>query len=231
MKNLKKIGICILSLCYFSVVLAQDDDKKLEKEVFVGLSMNNFTGDAIDNSDMKLGFNAGFTARYCFVKNFFLEGSLGITTKGYKLEDQSSSGPFWDDEGGNYDASISKKYTSYNIDLPILVGYKLTINNNLNIKVKVGPYLTYALSGKQKDKGFITTYPDIHSSETEHINNEIKISDMYGFKNFGYGIHAGISADYKRYILSASYQRAFSKVFDNAKAYEQNILISLGYRF
>lgn len=54
---------------------------------------------------------------------------------------------------------------------------------------------------------------------------------MKGFKNFGYGIQAGISADYKMFILSASYQRAFSKIFDKTKAYEQNILISLGYRF
>ena len=54
---------------------------------------------------------------------------------------------------------------------------------------------------------------------------------MDGFKNFGYGIHAGVSADYKQFVLSASYQHGFSKVFDKAKAYEQNILISLGYRF
>ncbi len=77
----------------------------------------------------------------------------------------------------------------------------------------------------------MTNYPDIHSSETEHIKSATKIGDIKGFKNFGYGIHAGISADYKQFIISASYQRAFSKVFDNDKSYEQNILISLGYRF
>lgn len=210
---------------------SKDDHTKFEKELYIGVSMNNFIGDDIKDSDMKVGFNAGFAARYYVINDLFLEGSLGISTKGYKSENKSSSGYYWDDEGLNYDGFISKKYTSYNLDLPIMVGYKLTVNDDFNIKLKVGPYLTYALSGKLKEEGYWTEYEDIHSSATEHINKETTISDMKGFKNFGYGIHAGISADYKQFILSASYQRAFSKVFDDAKAYEQNILISLGYRF
>lgn len=210
---------------------SKNDDTKFEKEVFVGVSMNNFTGDDIDNFDMKIGFNAGFTARYYFVKDFFIEGSLGIFTKGYKSKSDSSSGAYWDDEGPNYDGSISTKYTSYNFDLPILIGYRLAVNDDFHIKLKVGPYLTYALSGKLKEEGYWTEYEDIHSSSTEYINKETKIGDINGFKNFGYGIHADISVDYKQFILSASYQHAFSKVFNDAKAYEQNILISLGYRF
>lgn len=209
---------------------SKNDHRKFEKELYVGVSMNNFTGTDIKDSKMEVGFSAGFTVR-CYFENVFFEGSLGIATKGYKLDSKSSSGGYWDDEGPNYDSSISTKYTSYNLDLPVLVGYKIVMNDNFNIKLKVGPYFTYALSGKLREKGYMTEYDDIHSSETEHINEETKISDMKGFKNFGYGIQAGISADYKKFILSASYQRAFSKIFDKTKSYEQNILISLGYRF
>lgn len=210
---------------------AKNDHEKFEKEIYVGISMNNFTGDDVKNFDMKVGFNVGIIGRYYMINELFLEGSLGISTKGYKSDNKSSSGTYWDDEGPNYDGSISTKYTSYNLDLPILVGYNLTVNDDFNIKLKVGPYLTYALFGKLKKEGYWTEYEDIHSSETKHINNETKISDMNGFKNFGYGIHAGISIDYKHFILSASCQRAFSKVFDEVKAYEKNILISIGCRF
>lgn len=222
-----KIFISILVLFVSTKVSAQ----KFEKEVLVGLSMNNFIGDDMESVDMKMGFHAGFTARYNFIKNCFLEGSLGIATKGYKSGRFMSSGQYWLDEDANYDSDMSSKYTSYNVELPILVGYKFVLNDDLNFKVKVGPYLTYAISGKAKTEGYITTYPDIHSSETEYIDNETKISDMDGFNRFGCGIHAGISADYKRFILSASYQRAFTKVFGDNDAYEQNILISVGYRF
>lgn len=228
---MKKIKVCALALCISSALFAQTNDTKIEKEVFAGLSMNGFTGSDADNLDMKTGFHAGVTARYYLYESVFLEGSLGLATKGYKSGSFETSGQYWLDDDANYDRSISRKYTSYNIDLPILAGYKLSVNDDLNIKIKVGPYLTYAVSGKEKVSGKDVYYPDIHSSETLYINEETKIGDMDGFKNFGYGIHAGVSADYKQFVLSASYQHGFSKVFDKAKAYEQNILISLGYRF
>lgn len=210
---------------------SENDHTKFEKEAYFGVSMNNFTGN--DNKDYKInvGFNAGITVRYYLAYDLFIEGSFGISTKGYKVGTKNSSGTNWDDEGPNYDSSISTKYTSYNLDLPILVGYKLIVSDKVNIKLKVGPYLTYALSGKLKENGYMTIYPDIHSSEREHINKETKIGDMDSFKNFGYGIHAGISVNYKKLFLSSSYQRAFSKVFDDKKSYEQNILISFGFKF
>ena len=193
--------------------------------------MNNFTGDDIENTDMKLGFHAGITARYFFVKDVFLEGSLGIATKGYKITNQYSSGSSWNDDGYNYDSEVTTKYSSYNLEIPILIGYKYAINKDINIKAKIGPYFTYALAGKQTEKGYEIYYPDIHSSEKGYIDEETKIGDMSGFKNFGYGLHAGLSVEYNRYTLSASYQRGFSKVFDKAKTYEQNFLVSVGYKF
>lgn len=226
-----KLGICLLALCWFTVALAQNDDKKFEKEVFAGVSMNNFTGDDIKGSDMKTGFNVGFTARYYFVKNLFLEGSLGVASKGYKSHSEVSSGQYWDDYGPNYDGELSTNYTSYNLDLPVLLGYRISASESFNIKLKVGPYFTYALSGKKKDEGYMITYPDIHSSEKEYINKETKIGDMKNFKSFGCGIHAGVSVNIKKVVLTASYQRGLSKVFDKDKSYEQNVLISLGYKF
>lgn len=202
-----------------------------EYEVFAGLSINGFVGSDANDFNTKCGFNVGVSGRYYILDNFFAEASLAIATKGYQYDSVASSGPYWDDEGGNFDGEVTTKYTSYNIDVPILLGYKVPVNDDLSLKIKAGPYLTYALSGKETEKGFQTIYEDIHSSETEHIDEETKIGDMNGFKNFGYGVQAGISVDYKKYILSAYYQRGLSKVFDENKAYEQNILVSIGYRF
>lgn len=228
--KLTKIFISMMTLCISTITYAQSNDTEIEHEVFAGLSMNNFTGDDAEGNSMKMGFHVGFTFRTYLVGNGFVEGSFGIATKGYKSESFSTSGSSWNYEGTNYDAYNSEKYTSYNLELPILVGYRFVLGNEFNLKVKVGPYLTYAFAGKSKSEGYIITYPDIRSSEKEYINSETMISDMEGFKHFGCGIHASISADYRRFIISASYQRAFTKVFDDAKAYEQNILISLGYR-
>lgn len=208
-----------------------EKDSRYEYEIFAGLSVNGFTGTDAENYDTKCGFNVGVSGRYYILDNFFAEASLAIATKGYQYDSLASSGSNWDDEGANYDGELTTKYTSYNIDVPVLLGYRVSVNDDLSLKIKAGPYFTYALSGKETEKGFQTIYPDIHSSETEHIDEETKIGDMDGFKNFGYGVHAGLSIDYKNYILSAYYQRGLSKVFDENKAYEQNILVSVGYRF
>lgn len=205
--------------------------KNCEYKVFAGISMNDFTGKDAKKLDMICGFHAGISASYFFHENIFAEGSIVFATKGYKQDITASSGEYYDDEGANYDSSTAIKYMSYNVDIPILIGCNYAINDDLNLKIKVGPYMTYVISGKEKQDGYITIYPDIHSGETEYIKKEKKVGNMKGFKHFGCGIHAGISVDYKYLVLSASYQRGFSKVFDKAKKYEQNILLSIGYKF
>lgn len=207
------------------------EKKNCEYYVFAGISMNGFTGNDAKDLDMICGFHAGVSALCRFYENVFVEGSIVFATKGYKQDITASSGEYYDDEGANYDSSTAKKYMSYNVDIPILIGCNYAINDDLNLKIKVGPYMTYVISGKEKQDGYITIYPDIHSGETEYINEETKVGDMKGFKHFGCGIHAGISVNYKYLVLSASYQRGFSKVFDKAKKYEQNILLSIGYKF
>ncbi len=227
--NLHKIFAGLLALCLTTAASAQEN-KTFESEAFAGLSVNGFKGSDAEGLDVKMGFHAGFTARYNFVKSSFLEASLGVATKGYNSDLLLSSGEIWSDDG-NYDSEVTTTFTTYNIDLPILIGYRLVVNDNLNLRLKVGPYLTYAFSGKEKSEGYMTEYPDIHSSETEYIDKEVKIGDMDGFNRFGYGIHAGIGMDFKRFIFNASYQRAFSKICDDKKIYEQNFLISIGYKF
>lgn len=205
--------------------------KNWEYSVFAGISMNNFTGKDAKNLDMLCGFHAGVSASYFFHEYIFAEGSIALATKGYKQDETMSSGDVWDDEGANYESSTSKKYMSYNVELPILIGYNFIVNENLSFRIKVGPYMTYVISGKEKTKGYTTIYSDIHSSETEYINKKKKVKDIDGFNHFGYGIHTGISANYKCLVVSASYQRAFSKIIDKQKSYEQNILLSIGYKF
>lgn len=216
----------------YNELLADDAyNRNFEVEVFVGLSLNNFVGKDSKNLDMSTGFHAGILGRYYFVKNTFLECSLGIATKGYKSEISTSSGDYWVDEGANYDGESSTKYRTYNLEIPVLIGYNITINDYTNIKIKVGPYMTYAISGKLKTKGYNTVYPDIHSSETEYIEDETDISDIKGLNKFGYGLQTGISANFSNYVISAYYQRSFMKRVDDVKQYEQNILVSLGYKF
>ena len=201
-----------------------------EKEVFAGVSLNSYVGSDIKDANLKIGFHLGFTGRYFISDALFMEGSFLVSTKGYKANTSGSSGQYWDDEGANYDYEYDITMVTYNFDIPINIGYNIALTDNSSLKVKAGPYLTYAFSGKLKEKGYETYYPDIHSSETEHIDKSTNICDIEGFKNFGVGIGVGLSYDFSNFSISATYQHGLTKVLKKSKVYEQNILITLGYK-
>ncbi len=225
--------ICMITLLtsMCTTALAQKENKPLEFGVYAGVSLNSYTGDDMKDADMKIGFNAGVTGRYFFYKNLFAELSLGVATKGYKQTSNASSGQYWNDEGSNYDSEIKTDMTTYNLDIPLYVGYRFNIGSNSGLSIKVGPYITYAFAGQCKTSGYIITYSDIHSSETEYINKEQKIGDIENYKNFGVGIGCGLSYNYRNYGITASYQRGLTKIYEERDVFEQNISLSLSYTF
>ena len=219
----------ITSFC--TTTFAQNESKCFELGAFAGASLNSYTGDDFQDADMKLGFNAGITGKYYFYKNFFGELSLGIATKGYKQDVSASSGQYWDYDGVNYDSDIKENMTTYNLDIPLYVGYRFSIGRNSHFSVKIGPYITYALSGQLKTSGYVITYPDIHSSEKEYTRETKKIGDMEGFNKFSCGAACGISYYYKNYGITVSYQRGLTEINKDKDIYEQNISLILGYSF
>ena len=229
MKN-RFIKIVLSAILALTVFPLSAQNEKFEKEAFAGVTLSNYAGKDAKGMGLHPGFNVGVTARYYFYQNIFVEGSLEAITQGYRQKINSTSGSVWDDEGVNYDGEETRTLNTYNLTIPVQIGYRFNISDDLNIKVKVGPYITYALAGDLKRKGYFTDYDDIHSSETEHIDDSKSISDLEGFKHFEYGIQASVGAEYRRFLLNASFQRSFCKQFDS-KQFSQNICISVGYRF
>ena len=142
----------------------------------------------------------------------------------------NTSGSVWIDDGANYDSELQTTMTTYNLEMPINIGYAYNISEDVRLRIKVGPYVTYAISGESKVTGYNTYYPDIHSSETEHINKTTKLSDISSYEKFCVGIQGGVGVEYGNFSLSATYQRGLTKLYENGKIYEQNVLITLGYK-
>lgn len=200
-------------------------------ELYAGISLNTWVGDDAKDSKNNIGFHIGMLRRYFLLKTMFVEAGLSFVTKGYKSDMLLTSGQYWDDEGANYDYDYHYKMQTYNIEIPISIGYNFKWNSGLSVYIKGGAYATYALSGKLKLTGTETDYDDIHSSATGKINKETKIGDIKGYNEFGYGLQAGIVFRYDNYLLNFTYQRGLSKLMEKQKTYEQNLLLSLGYKF
>lgn len=176
---------------------ASIDAPKFETELFAGASFNTYTGGDIKNVDMQIGFNGGVIGRYYIANNFFAEASLMFTTKGYKAKKNSDN-----------------KMTTYNIDVPINVGYRFVLSDGISLKIKAGPYITYALNGEQKAD-----------------NVKTKLKDIKSFNTFNVGIDGGIAFEFHHIVLSGTYQHGLATLINKKKVYEQNIFVSLGYRF
>ena len=176
---------------------ASNETPKFETELFAGATFSTYTGGDVKNADMQSTVALVVTGRYYIVNNFFAETSLMFTTKGYKSK--KKSGP---------------KMTTYNIDVPINIGYRFMLSDDMSLKIKAGPYITYAIDGEQKAESVKT-----------------KLKDIKSFNTFNVGIDAGIALDFHHFILSGTYQHGLATLINKQKVYEQNILVSLGYRF
>lgn len=233
---MKKIILIICTIICFNLTYAQDSNKKVSFYATAGVSISNICNAKSDlDTSSKIGGNINVLAEYNFTKGLYIQGGLTFTTSGFKNHTHEGSGDGWQDDGANYDLVLDHNYTSYNLQIPIYIAYKLKVAKNLFIGIKAGPYVSYALGGNLKTKGYHTYYDTIHSSETESIDTETKLTDIKDLNRFDYGITGGIEVGYKRYVLSAIYQYGFGKKCESwnygKDATENNIMISVGYKF
>ena len=215
-------------------------------KVIAGLTSGSWTGkDFKDgNVDTEYGqasvknkatyqFHVGLIVDYVFSKNVYAGLGIVFNQSGYKQDYLMTSGQYWDDEGANYDGEQTVKMTTNKFDIPIHVGGMYNLSSDTRLLLEAGPYVSYAIGGNKKRTGTFTEYDDIHSSETEPINEKDKIGkgSLKDFQKFGYGLSATVGASFNRIILQFTYQRGLNKTIKKKKQYEQNMLLSLGYEF
>lgn len=198
------------------------DGKSYYVGIIGGYSINNYVGDDADDYDVRGGFHVGIVGGRMLNNVAFLESGLYVASKGYKINTHDDTG-YWQDNGLNYEKDQSTKMRTYNLELPIFIGAQMG-----EYFFKVGPYFSYALSGERKITGEYTFHEDTHSSATDFLDDKTKISDMDNFNRFGIGLGASIGCRVEHFTMGFTYQRGLSKIFDNRKEYEQNILFSLG---
>ncbi|WP_280645792.1 MULTISPECIES: outer membrane beta-barrel protein [unclassified Dysgonomonas] len=102
-----------------------------------GLNASMMIGDT-KGSKIQPGFHLGMTVDYEFSKNIYLMSGLELTTK-----------------GGTEKNGSGARLTAWPlyIQMPIHVGTKFEINNNIKLAVHAGPYVAYGISGRYKIKG------------------------------------------------------------------------------
>ena len=202
-----------------------------------GMNISNFRqpNSLVDGlTDPKAGFNLGVRGEYMLPSCYGVFVNLGVnyTMKGAKM-DVAASLPD--------DYSCTVKYRPCYIEIPLHVGYRFNVLDNLGVFADFGPYFAIGVNGKEKTEfegDAVEDYSKKFFRNSKMILGEIQRYD------FGLGFRVG--AEYANHhslnfsfdwgltdMYRDSYRREFFEKngFELGKLKNFNAGITYGYRF
>ena len=202
-----------------------------------GMNISNFRHPdaAFDGlTDPKAGFNLGVRGEYMLPSCYGVFVNLGVnyTMKGAKMDVPATLPD---------DYSCTVKFRPCYIEIPLHVGYRFNVLDNLGIFADFGPYFAIGVNGKEKTEfegDAVEDYSKKFFRNSKMILGEIQRYD------FGLGFRVG--AEYANHhslnfsfdwgltdMYRDSYRREFFKEngFELGKLKNFNAGITYGYRF
>lgn len=179
-------------------------DKPVIFGVKAGVNMSNLNGD-IKHNDVRFGYNIGVTLDYKFTPELYLLTGLDLTTKGLRI---------------NVDDVKASSNLIY-LQLPVHVGYKLSISEITKLVFYAGPYVAYGIGGK-------------HKEDAEFIEVKTDSFRKYGYKRFDFGLGLGVGAEFGKIVTSLGYDFGLTNINgsgSDGKIRNSNAYLTLGYKF
>ena len=202
-----------------------------------GMNISNFRHPdaAFDGlTDPKAGFNLGVRGEYMLPSCYGVFVNLGVnyTMKGAKM-DVAASLPD--------DYSCTVKYRPCYIEIPLHVGYRFNVLDNLGVFADFGPYFAIGVNGKEK---FEFDGDAVEDYSTKFFRNSDM--DLGEIQRYDFGLGFRVGAEYANHhslnfsfdwgltdMYRDSYRREFFKEngYELGKLKNFNAGITYGYRF
>lgn len=152
---------------------------------FFGMNISNFryTDSSADClTDPKAGFNIGVRGEYMLPSCYgvFVNLGVGYTMKGAKLNDVIV---------GDESRDVTVKYRPYYIEIPLHVGYRYNVLENLGVYADFGPYFAIGVNGKVKYDFDSDAVKDKSYKFFRNNKNELGNIQRY---DFGLGFRVGV---------------------------------------
>lgn len=225
---MKKLFLALMSLCSFSPLAS--NAQELNFGAHSGINISNFaegsSRNAYDNSN-KLGYEIGGDLRLIWNNGINLSSGISFSQTGGKFAALSD---YLDETGKMVTEYPEINIKTLSVEIPIQIGYKITLSKNFAINPFVGAYGRWALLSI-KDKVYINGEKDaIKWNCLEQFSKDShKIEAM---KRFDYGLSCGIEAFiYKHYVAGFKYKRALNSSLTQYNLKNQSYTLSVGYQF
>lgn len=202
-----------------------------------GMNISNFRHPdaAFDGlTDPKAGFNLGVRGEYMLPSCYGVFVNLGVnyTMKGAKM-DVAASLPD--------DYSCTVKFRPCYIEIPLHVGYRFNVLDNLGVFADFGPYFAIGVNGKEKTEfegDAVEDYSKKFFRNSKMILGEIQRYDFgLGFRvGAEYANHHSLNFSFD-WGLTDMYRDSYRREFFKENGYELGKLknfnagITYGYRF
>ena len=202
-----------------------------------GMNISNFRqpNSLVDGlTDPKAGFNLGVRGEYMLPSCYGVFVNLGVnyTMKGAKM-DVAASLPD--------DYSCTVKFRPCYIEIPLHVGYRFNVLDNLGVFADFGPYFAIGVNGKEKTEfegDAVEDYSKKFFRNSKMILGEIQRYDFgLGFRvGAEYANHHSLNFSFDWGVTDMyrdSYRREFFEKngFELGKLKNFNAGITYGYRF
>lgn len=148
-----------------------------------------------------VGFHVGPVADFELHESLYFNTGLLYSLKGFKLE---------------FEGEGVTEQLNY-LEIPLNIAYKFSTSETTNFFIQAGPYLGYALSGKNKMDG-------------ETVDVEFGDGQM---KRFDLGLGIGLGLELGPIVPSVSYQFGLANLSDDSDITVKNkvLQVSIAYMF
>ena len=198
----------VLFVLLMTGVIGIHAQEGLKWGAMAGMNSSDFSTDGFSS---KVGFHVGIKAEKelsQIAQGVYLDMAALLSLKGAQVNGD--------------DASL--KFKPYYLEIPIHMGYKYAVNDNIAVFGNFGPYFAVGLFGKVKATGYLIDESNIHDSAKVFGDDAMKRFD------FGLGLKAGVEFCQK-YQFSIGYDWGLIDNIENGGNKNRNLMLSLGYFF
>ena len=194
----------------FTVILFVGINLSAENPISFGIkggaNLSNLSGEWIKDSKTKLGFNLGLTVDVPISSlPLYIATGVEYTTKGCVGKEVLGTKP-----------SVNLGY----IQVPVHIGYKISLTDLTSIKLHAGPYAAYGVNGKAK-------------SSLAGVEISVDAFDDEMFKKMDFGAGIGASIGFGSLEVGLGWDFGFTNIVDVDRdaVKPQNAYLTLGYKF
>ena len=208
----KILSLSIVAVMATSMLSAQETSMGITGAMNVSRYAVESAGVSVD-TDSRIGFKAGFRVELdapFITDGFYFDSELLLSSRGAKIKTIVN------------EADVSLTSRPYYLEMPIHIGYRMPISQNLSVYGSFGPYIAVGLFGAERyTVGGVSSKPDTFSDEN------LKRFD------FGLGLRAGV-AMFDHYRIYLGYDWGLINIAQQSaedKINNRNFYVGMAYMF